>query len=668
MACAWLFQVVEPQVLPISARSTVLTGLPADVDVLVKVEALPMASPAEPGTGVAAEGVVVRALHPPPPPTDVEAELLDPEEGGGAAAPTAVARRAARITFKAVAPGAGEGAVSHYHIRSSPARGFAMVDAPEEGSDGNLEAEIRDLSPGVAYTFTVQAMSAVGVGKPSSPSSPPIVPIGVPRAPAGVDARARLPREEELAAAAEGLGAKVVDVSWSAPVNTGGAALTQFNVRCAGTKCSCDAGDEEGRGSVGAGAGVTVGADIKQTTFTTLAPGERHIFVVTASNAAGFTSEPSVPSRAVVVYGAPSGAPRGLVLHPGVDRAFVTFMAPAAGRADPPIAAYDVEVVHRACADESCRICAEWKTAKEEAAKRAGSQPAKDDSEDAADGAAGAAGESSEGAAGGSDATEASGSEKARGAAAAVKTPKSALHTERVRWNLEHPSGFPVRFQVGPLQPDVTYGISVRAVGEGGLVGPACAAVATVTGTLGARLAQLNCDAATCVKLTEAHAVKTFDDVLALSEEQLAAAGVKASDVKRIQAARPKPKPGFFASLPWKLILQGIVAVVLVVLVAHFWYDAFGAAGYAGESAPIQPLAGDAGTVPEGADVGGIADEGDLFADVVFVADEAGADGADVLETAAAEAVAPAPAGSDVVDAPAVEAAAGDESGAASEL
>ena len=161
-----------------------------------------------------------------------------------------------------------------------------------------LRCTFAGLAEDAAYTFTVTATNANGFTSPVSPSSSPVTISQVPDAPMGLWAW---------------LDNGMVRVSWGAPTNAGGSAITGYTVTAspsAPTPASCT--------------NITV----VTCAFTGLADGTAYTFSVTATNAAGYTSVASVQSDAVTPYGTPA-APTGVTAVAASASATVTWHAVA---------------------------------------------------------------------------------------------------------------------------------------------------------------------------------------------------------------------------------------------------------------------------------------------------------------------------------------------------
>lgn len=168
---------------------------------------------------------------------------------------TARDRRAA-VSWRAPSSD-GFSAITSYVVRSSPGGLTCSTTA-------RRRCVVRGLTPGVDYTFTVRAFSAVGPG-PSSAPSPVLRAITVPG------------RTRAVAVVA---GSRRLTVGWRAPVADGGSPIIGYVARAApgGRSCATD-----GR---------------RSCTITDLEPGTAYTVTVRARNAvgAGPRSRPSPPT------------------------------------------------------------------------------------------------------------------------------------------------------------------------------------------------------------------------------------------------------------------------------------------------------------------------------------------------------------------------------------
>jgi hypothetical protein len=130
---------------------------------------------------------------------------------------------------------------------------------------GATSCIVSGLTNGVSYTFTVHATNSIGDGPESDPSSP-VTPAAVPGPPTAI-------------AASAGDGSAVV--TWSAPANSGGSAITAYAATSSpdGKTCSWSSGS-------------------LSCTVTGLTNGQAYTFTVRASNGVG-SGPPSAPSNAV---------------------------------------------------------------------------------------------------------------------------------------------------------------------------------------------------------------------------------------------------------------------------------------------------------------------------------------------------------------------------------
>jgi hypothetical protein len=210
------------------------------------------------GVGVVPTGLTVgyaaTSLPPLPPPASVTAVPGDSTATvtwSTAADPTATAFQ--------VTPSVGGAAL--------PPVTFSV---PAGGAPATMSVQVAGLADGVPVTFTVAAVSGAQVGTESAPTAP-VVPSGLPSAPAGLTIRQTLTN---------------LTLSWTAPSSNGGSALTGYTVT-------------PYRAGVAQPA-ITVPASA--TSVQPKLPTGIYVFVVSAVSAVG-TGPASVPSAPVLVVG-----------------------------------------------------------------------------------------------------------------------------------------------------------------------------------------------------------------------------------------------------------------------------------------------------------------------------------------------------------------------------
>jgi len=196
------------------------------------------------------------------------------------------------------APGDDGGAAVTGYVVEVSADGGATWSA--SSSPSSTAATVDGLVNGGAYRFRVSAVNGVGTGDPSDTAA--AVPFTVPAAPAGLVA---------------GATDRAVDLSWTAPADDGGRAVTGYTVQR-----SVDGGDHW----------TTIVADTGSSatthTVTGLVNGVPHAFRVAAVNTAG-TGSPSALAEATPAT--VPDAPTGLTAAAGDGSVVLTWQAPAAG-------------------------------------------------------------------------------------------------------------------------------------------------------------------------------------------------------------------------------------------------------------------------------------------------------------------------------------------------
>lgn len=212
-------------------------------------------------------------------------------------APTAVSASSgngqATVTFTAPASNGGA-TITGYTATSTP-------DGITASITGATAAPITvaGLHNSTAYTFTVHATNSVGNSVESTASSA-VTPSTVPDAPTGASAVA---------------GNQRAVVSFTAPANNGGAAITGYTV----TATDTTNGTHGGQTATGASSPLTV---------TGLTNADHYTFTVHATNTKGNSVESTASGSVIPAQSAPD-APTNIMATSGVTSASVSFAAPA---------------------------------------------------------------------------------------------------------------------------------------------------------------------------------------------------------------------------------------------------------------------------------------------------------------------------------------------------
>jgi alpha-tubulin suppressor-like RCC1 family protein len=197
-------------------------------------------------------------------------------------------------------------------------------------STGALTCTVTGLTNGDAYTFRAYAVNKAGSGSQSNASGA-ITPVTVPGAPTGVGATA-------------GNGSALV--SWTAPTQNGGAAISHYTVTADDTTTAANGGETC----------TDAAATHPSCTVDGLTDGDEYTFTVTATSTAG-TSAASTPSAAVSPAGVAPGAPTGANATAEIESASVTWDAPASNGGS-PMTGYTVTATDTTTAANGGETCA----------------------------------------------------------------------------------------------------------------------------------------------------------------------------------------------------------------------------------------------------------------------------------------------------------------------
>ena len=194
-------------------------------------------------------------------------------------------------------------------INGSAVTGYTVTSSPAGATCTTTTAEtctINGLTNGTAYTFAVTATNAIGTSV-ASVASAAVTPSTVPEKPTAVTAV---------------VGDTQATISFTAPTNIGGAALTSYTVTSSPGDFTC-----------------TVNAPTTSCIVSGLSNGTAYTFTVKASNANG-ASIASIASSSITPAKAPD-APSNVLVVAGTEKITVSWTAPASNGS--PITSYTVQ-------------------------------------------------------------------------------------------------------------------------------------------------------------------------------------------------------------------------------------------------------------------------------------------------------------------------------------
>ncbi|HWB65715.1 MAG TPA: fibronectin type III domain-containing protein, partial [Mycobacteriales bacterium] len=215
------------------------------------------------------------------------------------------------------APAANGSAIVGYDVQFSSNGGTTWTSGPASFHTNPATSEtVTGLTNGTAYVFRVAAINGAGQGDYSAASNSVTPTVGLPDAPTAVSA---VPGDTQAI------------VSWSAPANHGGSAITGYDVQFS----------SNGGTTWTSGPASFHTNPATSETVTGLTNGTAYLFRVAAINSAG-TGPYSAASTAVTPSTGLAGAPTGVSAVAGDAKAIVSWSAPA-NHGGSAITGYDVQ-------------------------------------------------------------------------------------------------------------------------------------------------------------------------------------------------------------------------------------------------------------------------------------------------------------------------------------
>ncbi len=250
-------------------------------------------------------------------PASAQSDPVTPITTPGAPTIGAVSRANVSATVNWTAPASNGGsAITSYFVQ--PFAAGVAFGSPQLAAAGDTSLLVTGLANGTAYTFQVSANNAAGTGSPSA-SSAAVTPATIPGTPAiGTPAA----------------GNAQATVTWAAPADNGGSAITGYSVRVVNAATQAPVG-----------ALRPAGANATSLVVTGLANGTTYQAQVRANNAVGNGgfSALSITFRPVGTPGTPT---IGTAVR-GNTSATVNWAAPGTNGGS-PIIRYEVRVVNAA--------------------------------------------------------------------------------------------------------------------------------------------------------------------------------------------------------------------------------------------------------------------------------------------------------------------------------
>ena len=211
----------------------------------------------------------------------------------------------AQVEVSWTSGGTGGSVITSYTVTANPGGATCTTDS--------TSCIVDNLDNGTGYTFEVVATNAAGSGPAATSSATTVAPSTTPGAPTEVDGT---PGDSQVA------------LSWTAPTDNGGSAITGYTVQ--------QSVDEGASWST-----VATGVTVTTLDVTGLTNATGYVFRVVAANEVAGDGDWSARTATITPYTLP-GAPTGLETIPGDSQVELSWTAPA-GNGGSAITGYTVE-------------------------------------------------------------------------------------------------------------------------------------------------------------------------------------------------------------------------------------------------------------------------------------------------------------------------------------
>ncbi len=212
----------------------------------------------------------------------------------------------------------GGAAITGYRIETSTNAGTTWSEQEDDTETTATAYEHTGLTPGTTYHYRVSAINSAGTGTPSTVDHATTEAISAPQAPTGLDAQVQ--------------GRNQINLSWAAPSNNGGAAITGYRIETS-TNAGTTWSEQEGN----------TGSTATAYEHTGLMPGTTYHYRVSAINSAGTGTSSTVDHATTEAISAPQ-APTDLDAQvQGRTQINLSWTAPS-NNGGAPITGYRIEI------------------------------------------------------------------------------------------------------------------------------------------------------------------------------------------------------------------------------------------------------------------------------------------------------------------------------------